>query len=255
MQGRTSFSAMQDLAVHPDLKISAHRFRELAREMAERDSEIQPWTAAEVRAFESVYAAPAKSGADLMRIVEGVLKEIQFDLDRADASSRPVLQSAIDEDAVQHWLAEQMRLRARGRFHVHREAEVASKNKPDIIASSTAADFEVALEAKHGGKGWTIKKLESALRCQLAEDYLKPANRRHGIFIVTNHRHRKWKHPNTGMMVSFSDVMAYLATIAATVLNNEIGEITVKVVGFDAAPVVDDAMDPSTCRLERQAAA
>ena len=40
-----------------------------------------------------------------------------------------------DEESVKNWLAEQLLLRARYRYHVHLEAEVANKDKPDIILS------------------------------------------------------------------------------------------------------------------------
>src|ERR1700716_167791 len=48
--------------------------------------------------------------------------------DHEDASSRAVLETAKDEDAVQNYLAEQLRLRSKGRYHTARENEVAEGN-------------------------------------------------------------------------------------------------------------------------------
>jgi len=50
-----------------------------------------------------------------------------------------------------------------GVIHAFREAEVAIRDKPDVIIASTSAPCEVAIEVKHGGKGWTARDLESAL--------------------------------------------------------------------------------------------
>ncbi len=123
--------------------------------------------------------------------------------------SAQLLERAKDEDEVQHWLVEQMNARARGRFHAMREAEVAIGDRPDVIIASTSASCEVAIEVKHGGKGWTARDLESALRTQLAEDYLKKP-------------------------ISFSDLIAWLSGIAATITENAVGPIVVKCVGINA---------------------
>ena len=67
-------------------------------------------------------------------------------------------QRAKDEDEVQNWLVEQMNARARGRFHAFREPEVAGGNKPDVVAASTSIPpHQIAIEVKHGGKGWTAR--------------------------------------------------------------------------------------------------
>jgi hypothetical protein len=116
-----------------------------------------------------------------------------------------------------HWLVEQMNARARGRFHAFREAEVAAGDKPDVIVASTSAPCEVGIEVKHGGKGWTARDLEHALRSQLAEDYLKPENRRHGVLVITHHRDRRWLRVSDNKPISFSELIAWLSEIVATV--------------------------------------
>lgn len=203
--------------------------------MAERDAEMPAWSVAETLGLERRHTAPAKTGTDLFRLTLAVLDEIRYDFEKADASSRRVVETAEDEDAVQNWLAEQLRLRDRGRFHVYREAEVAGGDLPDIIVASTAAPCEVAIEVKHGGKRWTVRKLDEALRQQLAEDYLKPASRRHGVLVVTRHGHRTWRHPATGQTMTFSDLITFLAAIASRLTSNTAGPVEVAVKGIDAS--------------------
>lgn len=129
-----------------------------------------------------------------------------------------------------------LRLRARGRYHVHRESEIALGDMPDILASAVGAPVEVAIELKHGGKNWTAAQLDEALHQQLAEDYLKPGNRRHGIFIVTNHRMRRWRHPATRQWMVFAELTAWLSQTAASLIENSTGAISVHVRGIDVQP-------------------
>lgn len=212
----------------------AERFRELAHAKAEKDCEPPAWDSLEVRQFEKTHTAPVKTGADLMRVVMSVLNEICFQLKKGDVSSRPLLERAKDEDEARNWLTEQLMLRAKGRFHAYREAEVALSDRPDIVIASTSAQCEVAIEVKHGGMGWTMRQLDHALRIQLAEDYLKPATRRHGILIVTNHTSRIWIDPQTNERHGFEKLISILNTAAGGITENSSGAIEVACIGVDA---------------------
>jgi hypothetical protein len=233
--GFETYDALRRIALEPAYALRKERFQELARGKAERDSELPTWTEKEVVTFEEQHAAPVKTGSDLLRVVMTVLKDIQFQLDKGDVTSRPLLQRAKDEDEVRNWIVEQMNFRSRGRFHAYREAQVANKDRPDIIIASTAAPCEVGMEVKHGGKKWTRAQLENALRVQLANDYLKPASRRHGVFVMTNHGVRRWRDAGTKQVMDFGKLMDWLTAIAAKITTNDSGPIQVRCFGVDAA--------------------
>jgi hypothetical protein len=112
--------------------------------------------------------------------------------------------------------------------------EVADKKEPDILLSSTTAPVEVAVEVKHGGKRWTVRQLEDALRAQLIDDYLRPANRRYGILVITHHG-RTWRDPETGATLDFEQLMERLRRLAATLQRNTSGPIDVAVVGLHSS--------------------
>ena len=225
---------MKRLADDPVFELRSHRFYELAREKAERDTEGPAWSAAEALKFHREGTAPAKTGADLLRLVMGVLADIEQNLTHGDVTSRPLLERAKDEDEVQNWLVEQMNARARGRFQAFREAQIAGGNKPDVIVASTSAPCEVAIEVKHGGMGWTARQLEDALRTQLAEDYLKPQNRRHGVLVITHHRDRRWLDVNDKKLNSFPELIEWLSGIAETIKQNTVGVIEARCFGINA---------------------
>ncbi len=167
----------------------------------------------------------------------GVLSDVQDDMTSGDSSSRDLLQKAESEAQVQEWLSEQVRLRSNGRYHVHRETEVSGGNKPDIVVSATAALAEAAIEVKHGGreKGWSVRRLESALTKQLAENYLKPASRRWGVLVVSHHGNRTWRDPDTRAVLQFRDVIDRLERLAAKTTQNSLGPVGLQVFGIDAS--------------------
>lgn len=234
--GAEAYHAVRTLAEDPVVGSRGFRFNELAHGKAEQDAELPAWTPAEVLAFEGRYAAPAKSGEALLRLLMGVLSDIQDSLGHADATSRPLLERAANEEEVQKWLAEQLSLRANGRFHVQREPQVARGDKPDIIVSATASPFEVAVEVKHGGMDWSVRDLEGAVKRQLAENYLKPETRRQGILVVSHHGRRTWRDTNTRKRLLFHDLMSHLGEVAGALRRNRQGAIEVRAFGLDASP-------------------
>ena len=104
---------------------------------------------------------------------------------------------------------------------------------------------------KHDDKGWTLSALRHALRVQLAEQYLLPANRRHGVLVITNHRDAKfWRDMEEKVRVGFDEVIALLQAEAASIATNSSGPIKVEARGIDAAPgkrAVAEAKDGRQC--------
>ncbi|MDR7155812.1 hypothetical protein J2W40_002648 [Sphingobium xenophagum] len=237
IQGSDAHQQMLWLSKQPAVGRSAHRLRELAYEMAERNSERPVWPAARLKAFEDKMLAPIANGADLMGVALDLLDAIEASFGENDMSSRAVVGTAENEAAVQEWLGDALNLRSDGRFHAHREAQVVHDDRPDIILSSSSSTNQLAIEVKHGDMGWSLAALRAALAVQLAEQYLLPANRRHGILVISHHREiRFWKDKAKRRRISFSDLITELQRQAETITSNATGPITVAVRGLDATP-------------------
>ena len=235
MQGAAAHREMLWLSKQPDVGQSAHRLRELAYEMAERNAERPAWPAYALKDFEDRMLAPIASGADLMDVVLAVLDSIEAGFQESDMSSRAVVGSAENEAAVQEWLGDALNLRSDRRFHAHREAQVVHDNRPDIVLSATSSTDQLAIEVKHGDMGWSLAALKQALKLQLADQYLLPANRRHGILVISHHREsRFWKDKAKRRRMSFADLIADLQAEAKDIASNSTGPITVAVRGLDA---------------------
>jgi len=231
-RGADAYAALLTLAGEPEFVESEVRFKELAHGKAQSDADIVPWTASEVAAFAREHAAPIKTGNDLARVTIAVLEDIADAFKNADASSRAVVARAEDEEEVQTWLTERLNERRRGRYHAHREAQVADRNEPDIVVSSTSADVQVAIEVKNANMGWTVQQLERAITNQLARDYLRTENRRHGILVVSLHRPRTWR--VAGQVWNFDQLMTHLQAFAAEVKSSRTGFVVVAAIAINA---------------------
>jgi hypothetical protein len=180
------------------------RLLEMAHEKAEREAEAPAWTPREVVHVEIQHTAPVKTGDDLFRVLVGIVGQINSDMHSNDITSRASAERAASEDEVRNWLVEQLNFRAKERFHAFREAQIAHRDRPDIIVAGSSTSAEVGVEVKHGGMGWTVTQLRDSLTTQLAKGYLQPANRRHGLFVLTNHHNLKTRiDPATGARLSF----------------------------------------------------
>lgn len=206
--------------------------------MAEQLGDIESWSGElqDFTSFEKEHFQPIVSGDDLYRLARNLLSNIGHDVKIADSSSRHLLQllgeiDRSDEKAVQNWLAEQLRFRSFGRFQVPREQVVAMDNMPDVVIAR--APNEVAIEVKQADS-LRIKLLETALENQLAETYLLPQYRRHGILFLTNNgRKKRWRHSETKRMLDFPQLLKHLSGLAESKVSNSAGAIKVSVVGVD----------------------
>jgi hypothetical protein len=232
-----AYLQMLALSELPGIQSRRDRLREIAHEMAEAGGERAPWTETEVRAFEADLLAPIRTGGDLLKLVLGLLDRIDWEFGKEDMSTRAVVETARDENAVQEWLGSTLQRMGGGRFRCQREPLVAGGNMPDINVIASSAPVEVAIEIKHDEKGWTRTALSHALADQLTERYLQPEARRHGVLVITNHRDAKfWRDAAQKKRLGFAEVINRLAREAAAIRRNSSGSVTVAVRGLDASP-------------------
>lgn len=230
--GAEAHDTLLKLSADPAVAAGSLRLREIAHARAEADGDLPPWLASEVATFGRQHTAPVKTGAQLMALIQSVLGDIQASFKQADASSRSLLALAQNEEQVQQWLTERLNERARGRFVAHREVEVADRNEPDIIVTSTSSTAQLAIEIKNANMGWTVADLERALQVQLVRDYLLAADRRHGILVVSLHKPRNWR--VCRLTWDFARVIKHLQVLAIGIRSNESGPVQVSAISLDA---------------------
>ena len=248
--------AISRLMKSKEMKRDRYWLGRQARTAAELIGDFTTFTIEEFTNLQEQHFHTISNANDLFRVVNNVLAAIKQQLGNSDSSTKLLLESlgkiyavkkfvrkkypkalpdvrSSDEEAVQNWLAEQLRLRSNGRYHVQREPRVAKKKMPDIIVSDSESRFEVAIEIKQADS-WSPNQLIEALDVQLAETYLKPEYRRHGVLFMTDSGRRAWwTHPDTRKRLRFDELTQFLSDRAGMKVSNEMGTISTSVVGVD----------------------
>jgi hypothetical protein len=85
--------------------------REWARALAAQDSESAPWLPAEAVAFEQTAETAPRSPKDLQQVALRRLDDMQYDLLHADIAQGATVKALPDENAVQMWVADRLRLK------------------------------------------------------------------------------------------------------------------------------------------------
>ncbi len=112
------------------------------------------------------------------------LEEIGEDLRNGDFSLKDLLDSKASKEVhCQRWLAEQLRLRAKGLYTVTREPAVVNEKKPDIVLRGRYGAFALPIEVKVAN-GLTGEKLREALMDQLIGRYMLDHSSTHGVLVV-----------------------------------------------------------------------
>lgn len=209
------------------------RLRFMARQRAAVDAEFDAFNAADIQAMETHLEAPPHDRYGLFRMMMDRLDDLSHDMADDDFSDRRTLQTITEESEMQRTLAQRLRDRAIGAYVVTREDEVADRKKPDIRLACVRGNQKAAIEVKIADS-WSLKQLETALREQLVEQYLRHETSRAGCLLLTYRGRKKhWKHPETGARLGFCDAVDYLAAIAKTIEHDMAHEVCLAVHALD----------------------
>ena len=107
---------------------------------------------------------------------------MQHDLLHSDFRLAPTFKALHDENEVQNWIADRLRLQQGNAYSVDREPRRAQERMPDIVARAKASDANVAIEIKVV-EDWSTTQLLDALNLQLCGRYLRASGGRHGILL------------------------------------------------------------------------
>lgn len=226
---KATYQALLDLADQLASVAEPDIFRRLADERAAGDADPAPWTPNAVTAFERDHEALLVTAADLFRIAVRRLHAIKADLEGGDFSQRLILGPGTDEETVQLWLADQLRLRANGRYTVHREEHVDQAKRTDIRLHNAAVEGPVCIEIKVVSR-WTTRELEAAPEKQLVGQYLRDQRSRYGIFLLFH----TGELPKQGGPLNFPDLLHRLDAKAQQLVTHHPSVDRLDVVGMDA---------------------
>jgi hypothetical protein len=215
--GRATFESLNRLAQMPGFPIPPKRMEALAFKRAAEDAEHSPWPPGDAYAMEQVFDAAPRTPAELQCVALRRLADLQHSLHHDDFAQGRTLKLLPDEQAVQNWVADQLRSRQRRAYSLEREPHVVDEKEPDIRMRAPTTDASVPIEIKVA-ESWTLPELEAALTDQLIGRYLRAYNASDGILLLVHQkpRPRGWQAPDEDWW-SFPEVVAHLRGMADTI--------------------------------------
>ncbi|MDP9089327.1 MAG: hypothetical protein M3O26_11400 [Pseudomonadota bacterium] len=212
--GRATIVALRRLANNPDIPVAKAGAEQWCLERAAADSENSPWPADEAVALEHTFEVVPRTPAELQAIAIRRISDLVHDLHHGDSSLGDVFKMLQDENAVQRWIAQELRHRAGRAYSLEREPLVADENEPDIRLRSLAGEVSLPIEIKVA-ESWSLAELEKGLVEQLCGRYLRARGAKAGVYLIA-HLHARaigW-HGEAGSVLTFDEVIAHLQQFA-----------------------------------------
>jgi hypothetical protein len=232
MPGREAFETLITFWQELPNQWSRDRMLVLARRRAAEDAEQDAWAASDVSNFAKEAEKDPRSARDLFDLACSRLDDLKLDLEEGDASEAAILRRVDQETELRNWFANRLRQASRGRYSVPPEEELADAKRPDLRLHASPIDAPVAIELKIADK-WSYSQLVDRLQNQLVGQYLRDARSRFGIFLLVWRGPERWRTPDTGSILSFSQLAERLQVEARAILQERHDLEEIKVVGID----------------------
>ncbi|HET8711752.1 MAG TPA: hypothetical protein VFM32_10265, partial [Spongiibacteraceae bacterium] len=194
-----------------------------------------PWEAGDVRIFAKEYRSEPRSDYQLFRLITRLLTDIKNHVERSEnAANRLSLRNGDLEKDFRGYLYGQLTERSLNWFSVTQESEVDLGQKPDLRVE--CSDLNALLvEIKLANLDWTVKTLTERLENQLIGQYLRPANIRHGIYVLGNTEPKRyWVMPDSGERINFQQLVSLLQERAKVLQSERRAHVDgIEVIGID----------------------
>jgi len=207
--GKEAFVALSEIATQHPKADSRPWLASFAHSKAEQDADLAPWLPAQVRDFHQHLDRTPTNHRELADLAIMRLLDLQDDLENGDDSVARVLQRVEEETEMRNYLAHELREKARGRYTITQEEELADAKRPDLRFHGAGFDAPVPSELKLAER-WSGPKLFERLEVQLSGDYLRDNRSARGIFVLVNRtKGRQWQLP-FGALVDFDRLLEAL---------------------------------------------
>ncbi len=224
---------LRELADEPAMSQGRDWILNLLDQRLRREADFLPWTPTDLRNFAQHHEVDPKSDNELFAIAQKRIRELKRDVEESDNSLRDELPRDGKEIHLRRWLARKLNERANNRYNVPQEPEIDLQQRPDLRFLRPGLP-PVSVEVKLADFGWSIADLIERLENQLVGQYLRDHQSRYGIYVIgTIGRQQHWKHPKTGQLMAFAEVIGLLTERALELVqqNPRIGNLAV--VGID----------------------
>ena len=217
-EGEDGWAAKLEIAGDPLCAHFKDRILAVAEEHGAQEIDSVAFDEKQAIALDRTYEAPASTNEGMFAIMRDRLTDLDELLLR-DTSPREAWEGISNETVLRREIARELRHSANGLYTVDQEAVTADEKETDIRLRSVASDREAIIELKRAD-GRSGRDLRDTIFDQLVKKYMWAENSRSGCLLVTLAEDRKWKHPDTGTLISVPELMSLLRDEAQRVEEN-----------------------------------
>ncbi|EPS9414291.1 NACHT domain-containing protein [Escherichia coli] len=232
--GKEAYLALMELGqLHPELS-SRSWMRHHAKTKAELDADLTPWTIEQTLEFQTAIERTPINHRDLFELAEMRFLDLKDNLEHGDSSIAGILiKGATKETDMRKYIGEWLRDRAKGRYIIPQEEELADDKRMDLRMHGLGFDAPVPIELKLAEK-WTGPKLFERLENQLCGDYLRDNRSNRGLFVIVSRGDKtSWELPEAGKLVDFLGLVAALQAYWAAISDKFPNVDDIRVIGID----------------------
>lgn len=194
--GKPAYVALAELIEEHPHANSRPWMAKRARERAEQDGDLEPWTARQVAEFGAALTRTPASHRQLFDLTVARVVDLKDWVERGNDSPYLTWRKASDESEIRNLVAGRLNGQWGNPLTVAQEPELANSQRMDIWVQDGNVPSPVPVELKLLDKGWTGPQLCERLRNQLAGDYLREASGGCGLMLLMwlgNGPARRWR--------------------------------------------------------------
>lgn len=188
--GKETYIALTDLAEMHSYPSFRAWMAKRARECAEKDGDLEPWTPQQVGEFDAKLTRTPETQRQLFDLTVCRVTDLKNWVERGTDSPFRTWQRAEDELEVRNLVAGWLNQKWGNPYTVAQEPELANRQRIDIWLQNERAPSPVPIELKLLDKGWSGPDLCKSLRNQLVGKYLRDATGGWGLMLLV------WKGSN-----------------------------------------------------------
>ena len=182
--GKETYVALTELIEEHPYPSSRPWMAKRARQRAEVDGDLEPWTAEQVAEFGAKLTRTPASHRQLFDLTVARVTDLKNWVERGNDSPYHTWQKADSEHEIRNLVAGWLNQNWTNPATIAQEPELANGQRMDIWLQNQNVPSPVPVELKLLDKRWTGPKLCERLRNQLAGDYLREATGGCGLMLL-----------------------------------------------------------------------
>ena len=230
--GKEAYLALKEIASAHASEKAKPWMALYAKDKATLDSQVAPWLPNQVYDFNNAIERTPSNHKDLWYLAIQKLTDFKFDLEDGDSSPASIIQKTDREVEIRKYIGNWCRERAKGRYIIPQEEELADGKKPDFRFHGVGFDGPVPTELKIADN-WKGTQLFERLENQLCRDYLRDVRSSRGIYLlVYRGESLDWTLPNSSK-VKFDDLIIALQNHWTTLSSQFPNIEDISIIGVD----------------------